>query len=84
VVESFFGALKTELAEITWPRAAAVVAVTDYIDVFYNRRGRHSSFGYITPCRPNGSRRGAMPLLNPGAYEMADVRASQAEASAHG
>jgi transposase InsO family protein len=31
------------------PRAAAVVAVTDYIDVFYNRRGRHSSFGYITP-----------------------------------
>ena len=55
------------------PRAAAVVAVTDYIDVFYNRRGRHSSFGYITPCRSNGSRRGAMPLLNPGAYEMADV-----------
>jgi putative transposase len=50
VVESFFGTLKTELAEITWPtRAAAVAAITDYIDVFYNRWRRHSSLGYISP-----------------------------------
>jgi len=50
VVESFFGTLKTELAETSWPtRAAAVAAVADYIDVFYNRQRRHSSLGYISP-----------------------------------
>lgn len=50
VVESFFGTLKTELAETSWPtRAAAVAAVTDYIDMFYNRQRRHSSLGYLSP-----------------------------------
>ena len=50
VVESFFGTLKTELAETSWPtRAAAVAAVAEYIDVFYNRQRRHSSLGYLSP-----------------------------------
>ena len=50
VVESFFGTLKTELADTSWPtRAAAVAAVADYIDVFYNRQRRHSSLGYLSP-----------------------------------
>ena len=50
VVESFFGTLKTELAETTWPtRVAALAAITDYIDVFYNRQRRHSSIGYLSP-----------------------------------
>ena len=49
VVESFFGTLKTELAD-AWPtRVAAVAAVTDYIDMFYNRRRRPSSLGYVSP-----------------------------------
>ncbi len=50
VVESFFGTLKTELPETTWPtRDAAVSAVADYIDVFSNRQRRHSSLGYLSP-----------------------------------
>ena len=50
MVESFFGTLKTELAETTWPtQAAAVAAVADYIDVFYNRQRRHSFLGYLSP-----------------------------------
>ena len=50
MVESFFGTLKTELAETSWPtRAAAIAAVADYIDVFYNRQRRHSALGYLSP-----------------------------------
>ena len=50
VVESFFGTLKTELAEHEWPtRTEAAAAVTDYIDAFYNPRRRHSSLDYLSP-----------------------------------
>ena len=50
VVESFFGdaedrARRDHLAHAG--RGAA--AVTDYIEVFYNRRRRHSSLGYLSP-----------------------------------
>jgi transposase InsO family protein len=40
--------LKT-LGDGTTARLAAVTAVADDIDVFYNRRRRHSSLGYISP-----------------------------------
>lgn len=51
VVESFFGTLKQEL--VYRPRfatrAAARVAVEDYIEVFYNRIRKHSKLGYLSP-----------------------------------
>jgi transposase InsO family protein len=50
MVESFFATLKTELPHREWSsRAAAMAAVTDYIDAFYNPRRRHSSLGYLSP-----------------------------------
>jgi putative transposase len=50
VVESFFATLKTELPQREWSsRAAAAVAVSDYIDAFYNPRRRHSSLAYLSP-----------------------------------
>src|SRR5262249_22459779 len=51
VAESFFGTLKGELVdhEIYETRAAATVAIGEYIDVFYNRQRRHSSIGYVSP-----------------------------------
>jgi transposase InsO family protein len=49
--ESFFGALKNEMYHRwTFPdRARARFAVTDYIEVFYNRKRLHSALGYRTP-----------------------------------
>lgn len=51
-VESFFDSLKTEIDQgIFHSRAAAKAAVFDYIEVFYNRKRRHSSLGYRSPAR---------------------------------
>jgi putative transposase len=51
VAEAFFAALKNDLYHrYRWPtRARARFAVAEYIEVFYNRRRRHSSLGYRTP-----------------------------------
>ena len=51
VAESFFATLKVELVYQTqWStRAQARAEVFEYLEVFYNRRRRHSAFGYRTP-----------------------------------
>ena len=52
-MESFFGALKTELVHRTrFPtRREAKAMLFEYIEVFYNRQRRHSSVGYRTPAQ---------------------------------
>ena len=51
VAESFFATLKRELADgADWAtRDEARTAVFHYIEVWYNRRRRHSALGYISP-----------------------------------
>ncbi len=51
MMESFFSTLRAELTELeVFPtRAAARLAVFDYIEVFYNRQRLHSSLGYLSP-----------------------------------
>lgn len=51
VAESFFGTLKTELVdhEDYFTKAQARQSIFEYIEVFYNRRRRHSYLGYVSP-----------------------------------
>jgi len=51
VLESFWGTLKTELVyhEQYKTREQARQSIFEYIEVFYNRRRRHSSLGYVSP-----------------------------------
>jgi putative transposase len=51
VAESFFGTLKTELVDHEDYRTKdeAKRSLFEYIEVFYNRRRRHSYLGYISP-----------------------------------
>jgi putative transposase len=54
VVESFFSTLKTELfARQRWPetREHARRELFEYIEIFYNRKRRHSALGYVSPSR---------------------------------
>ena len=49
--ESFWGRLKTECADHPFPsRAAARIALFEYIEIWYNRQRRHSALGYLSPC----------------------------------
>lgn len=49
--ESFFATLKSELVDGTVyaTRDQARTAIFSYIEMFYNRRRRHSSLGYVSP-----------------------------------
>jgi putative transposase len=51
LMESFFGTLKEECVErqSSQTRAEARNSVFEDIEVFYNRRRRHSSLGYVSP-----------------------------------
>ena len=53
VAESFFSMLKNEMYYLSTfaTRARARLAVADYIEVFYNRRRRHSTLDYQTPAQ---------------------------------
>ncbi|MDP3261885.1 MAG: type II toxin-antitoxin system PrlF family antitoxin [Tabrizicola sp.] len=50
-MESFFSSLKTERAarKVYRTRDEARADVFDYIERFYNPRGRHSKLGYLSP-----------------------------------
>jgi len=50
VMESFFATLKTECVDRRYAtRQEARACVFDYIEVWYNRRRRHSSLDYLSP-----------------------------------
>ena len=53
VAESFFATLKTELVyRRPWPtRVAARSAIFEYVEVWYNRRRRHSTLGDRSPAQ---------------------------------
>jgi putative transposase len=52
VMESFYRSIKTELIhhEDFRTRDESRHAIFEYIEVFYNRRRRHSTLGYVSPC----------------------------------
>jgi len=56
VVESFFGTLKRELVEGAdfEDHCSAQSALFEYIEVFYNRRRRHTSLDYWSPAEYEG------------------------------
>ena len=53
VAESFFATLKNEMyyQQVFQTHARARFAVMEYIEVFYNRKRRHSTLGYRTPAQ---------------------------------
>lgn len=61
-MESFFHTLKTEHVHFEQfkTRQQAQTSIFDYIEVFYNRKRRHSTLGYLSPLAFES--RGAAPL----------------------
>ncbi|MBC7390170.1 MAG: IS3 family transposase, partial [Opitutaceae bacterium] len=51
IAESFFKTLKTEMVyhRKFETRAQAKLEIFDYIEVWYNRKRRHSALDYMTP-----------------------------------
>jgi transposase InsO family protein len=51
VAESFFATIKGEMIDHQdfQTRKAAIAAIGDYVDAFYNPRRRHSAIGYVSP-----------------------------------
>ena len=51
MAESFFATLECELLNRTvfHTHAEARAALFDYLEIFYNRRRRHSASGYLSP-----------------------------------
>ena len=51
MAESFFATVKTELVHRRRfaTRAEARDTIFDFVEVFYNRRRRHSTLGYVSP-----------------------------------
>ena len=52
-MESFFSSIKTELVHRTQfrTRREAKAALFEYIEIFYNRKRRHSGIDYRTPAQ---------------------------------
>ena len=53
VVESFFSTLKWELIsdQSVGSRSEMRSSVFEYIEVWYNRKRRHSTLGYVSPAQ---------------------------------
>jgi len=50
VAENFLATLKKELHGRSWPTKAELrTEVSEYIEVFFNRRRRHSTLGFLSP-----------------------------------
>jgi len=66
MMESFWGTLKEEgIGQYSFQsRKEAKTALFDYIEVFYNRKRRHSSLGYLSPVdfEKHGEQREDSPL----------------------
>jgi len=90
VAESFFATLKVELVHQSWwsTRTHARNEVFEYIELFYNRRRRHSALGYLSPHEFEhlASRHARKPVLRlpaarlPSAVHIAGRRSAHARA----